>query len=336
MRDEGADLAPSMLDLVRLSPRLLFPPGGVDLVRQIALLSGMSEGDEVLVVGCGKGVSLEHFVREYGVRGSGVDHDSRLVEETTDRFRELELGTRVQIQQGTADALPYRDAVFDVVVGEIGMTTRASAADAAAEVTRVTRPGGVVVLVQPVWKAPVDPVRRSVLSDHLGLRPQMLVEWKRLLREHGVSGLLVEDWSDDETAFRGGAAKPFPDFAELFSLPEKFGILRRAWSGWGWAGVRTVIAREREVHRLLTRERLLGLDLIKGVREAPAETPAPGDDSAPSAGTPEPDAPSDGDSEARPATDSDSVPAGGAGRDPDARPAPALDGESEPSLFDES
>ncbi len=272
-RDEGAELAPSMLDLVRLSPRRLFPPGGVDLVRQIALLSGMSEGDEVLVVGCGKGVSLEHFVREYGVRGSGVDHDARLVEETTDRFRELELGTRAQIQQGTADALPYRDAVFDVVVGEIGMTTRASAAAAAAEVARVAKPGGTIVLVQPVWKAPVDPVRRQVLSEHLGLRPQMLVEWKRLLRAHGVTRLLVEDWSDDETAFRGGAAKPFPDFAELFSLPEKFGILRRAWSGWGWDGVKTVIAREREVHRLLTRERLLGLDLIKGEREPPAESP---------------------------------------------------------------
>ncbi|MCH7533781.1 MAG: hypothetical protein IIB36_18750, partial [Gemmatimonadetes bacterium] len=48
-----------MLDLVRLSPRLLFPPGGVDLYRQIALLTEMGEDDEVLDVACGKGVSLE-------------------------------------------------------------------------------------------------------------------------------------------------------------------------------------------------------------------------------------------------------------------------------------
>jgi SAM-dependent methyltransferase len=272
--EEGSE-APSMLDLVRLSPRRLYPPGGVDLVRQIALLSDMSEGDEVLVVGCGKGVSLEYFVREYGVRGSGVEHDARLVEETTDRFRALDLGTRAQIQQGVADALPYRDAIFDVVVGEIGTTTRADPARAVEQIARVTRPGGTIVLVQPIWKAPVDPVRRSILSEHLGVSPQMLVEWKRLLRTNGVGEILVEDWSDDETAFRGSAAKPFPDFAELFTLPEKLGILRRAWRRWGWTGVKAVIQRERDVHRLLTRERLLGLDLIKGVRADALDDPVP-------------------------------------------------------------
>ncbi|MDT8367976.1 MAG: methyltransferase domain-containing protein [Longimicrobiales bacterium] len=265
-REGGEDDVPSMLDLVRLSPRLIYPPGGVALARQIALLTDMGEGDEVLVVGCGKGVTLEHFVREYGVRGSGVEHDPRLVAEGTDRLRDRELATLAQVQQGDADHLPYRDEIFDVTIGEIGMTAHATAADAVREIVRVTRTGGAVVLVQPVWKAPVDEDRRTVLSEHLGVRPQMLVEWKRLLRAHGVEEILVEDWSDAETAFRGNAVKPFPDFAEIFSIPEKLGILRRAWRRWGWAGVRTVVAREREVHRLLTRERVLGFDLLKGVR----------------------------------------------------------------------
>ena len=53
-----------MLDLVRLSPRRLFPPGGVDLFRQIAVLTEMSEGDEVLGVACGKGVALGYFAEE--------------------------------------------------------------------------------------------------------------------------------------------------------------------------------------------------------------------------------------------------------------------------------
>jgi len=260
-----------MLDLVRLSPRLLFPPGGKDLARQIALLTDMSEGLEVLDVGCGKGVSLEFFVREYGVRGSGVESDSRLVAEANDRFREADLAARVQVQQGSADRLPYRDAIFDVSVGEIGMTTDARAADAVRELVRVTRPGGAVVLVQPVWKAPVDEDRRQVLESHLGVKPGMLVEWKRLLKENGVTQILIEDWSDDETAFRGSAAKPFPDFAELFSLTEKLGILRRAWGRYGWTGVRAVLEREREIHRLLTRERLLGLDLLKGIRDPEVE-----------------------------------------------------------------
>jgi hypothetical protein len=61
-------------------------------------------------------------------------------------------------------------------------------------------------------------------------------------------------------------AKPFPDFAEIFSAWEKLGILRRVFARWGWQGVRAVLARERVVHRLLSRERILGLNLLMGTR----------------------------------------------------------------------
>ena len=132
------------------------------------------------------------------------------------------------------------------------------------ELARVTKPGGFVVLVQLVWKAPVDAERQRVLAAHLGARPRMVVEWKQLLREAGLEELHTEDWSDARTAFRATVAKPFPDFSELFSLGEKVGIMRRAWRHWGWRGVWTALARERAVHNLLTRERILGLDLLRG------------------------------------------------------------------------
>ena len=303
--------APSMLDLVRLSARPLFPPGGEALYRQIAVLTGMDEGMEVLDVGCGKAVTLEYFVSEYGVHGSGIEADGALVTSALERMRAREMGDRVQVQQAPADVLPYRDEIFDVTVGEVGMTASADPADAVRELVRVTRPGGVVQLV---WRAPVDPRRRSVLAEHLGVRPRMLVEWKRLLRENGVEALHTEDWTDPDTAFRPGGVKPFPDFAELFSLGEKIGILRRAWARWGWAGVRAALAREREVHRLLTRERILGLDLLKGVKRAPSddeevreaedapsepEVAAPHEPDSPDPDAPEPDAPEPSSGETR-------------------------------------
>jgi hypothetical protein len=102
----------------------------------------------------------------------------------------------------------------------------------------------------------------------------MVVEWKRLLREGGVMDVHAEAWSDEGTSFRPTVVKPFPDFAELFSLPERMGILRRAWGRWGIRGVSTVLARETEVHKLLTNERILGLDLLRG-RKASADEPAP-------------------------------------------------------------
>jgi hypothetical protein len=98
----------------------------------------------------------------------------------------------------------------------------------------------------------------------------MAVELRRILMDAGVGDLNIQDWTDEDTAFRARAKKPFPDFTELFTLGEKLGILRRAWGRWGWKGVRTLFQREAEVHRLLTKERILGLNLLTGVKSGQA------------------------------------------------------------------
>jgi len=232
-----------MLDLVHLSHRSLFPPGGIDICRQIALLTGMRKGDEVLVIPSGLGVTLEHFVREYAVVGSGVEDDPILLERAQERLRVIGMLERVHAQAGQMDGLPFRDGIFDVVIAELGLTSHVSAESAVSEMVRVLKPGASIVLVQPVWKTPVDSVRREVLSQHLGCRPLMVVEWKRLLGDAGVEGLHTEDWSDEETAFRPQITKPFPDFT-----------------------VGRALARVREVHKLLTQERALGLDLVMGLK----------------------------------------------------------------------
>jgi len=271
-----AKAAPSMLDLIHLSRRPLFPPGGVELYRQIALLSEMKSSDEVLVVPSGLAVTLEYFVSEYDVHGSGVEDDPLLLERAEERLRGLGLLDRVHVQPGEMDGLPFRDGIFDLVVAELGLTSRVEPEAAVEEVVRVAKPGGTVVVVQPVWKAPVDRERQAVLSDYLGCRPLMLVEWKRIMKGAGLERLHTEDWSDEETAFRPQITKPFPDFAELFSTSEKLGILRRARRRWGWGGLWAAMVREWEVHKVLTRDRILGLDLVKGVKTGAVPSVSPG------------------------------------------------------------
>ena len=180
---------PSMLDLVHLSRRPLLPPGGIELCRQIALLTDMKEGDEVLVVPSGLAVTLEHFVREYEVQGSGVEDDLILLDDAEERLRGIGMLDRVHVQPGEMDGLPFRDGIFDVVIAELGLTARVSPESAVKELVRVAKAGASIVLVQPVWKAPVDPVRREILSQSLGCRPLMLVEWKRYLMDAGIVGL---------------------------------------------------------------------------------------------------------------------------------------------------
>jgi hypothetical protein len=85
-----------------------------------------------------------------------------------------------------------------------------------------------------------------------------------------VTGVHVEDWSEEETSFRPRVDKPFPDFSEVFTVWEKLVILRRAWGRWGFRGIRWLLEREWEIHRVLTHERILGLVLLVG-RRTPAE-----------------------------------------------------------------
>ncbi len=221
---------------------------------------------------CGRGVSTLFLSSTYGVDASGVDPDERLIREAEGRAREQGEEGRVNFQTGALDDLPYRDAIFDVTIGEIGLAASVDPGAAVRELVRVTKPLGSVVLVQLIWTGNVDPRRRDILVRHLGARPMILVEWKQLLRDAGVVDLLVEDWSDAPSPFRPAA--PFHDFAEMFTLREKLRILRRALGRWGWSGVRGALVREREIHNLLTRERALGLSLIKGTRWIPDGGPA--------------------------------------------------------------
>jgi SAM-dependent methyltransferase len=254
-----------MLDLVRLSRTTVFPPGGEELYRQIARLTELGPGTELLDAACGRGISTLFLASNYGVDAVGVDPDESFVAEAEKRARSEDLAGHVTFAASALDDLPYRDGIFDVTVGEIGLAAAADPGRAVRELVRVTKPLGCVVLVQLIWTGNVDPARREILVRHLGARPLFLVEWKQLLREAGAVDLMVEDWSDEPSPFRPAVA-PFPDFAEIFTLREKAEILRRALNRWGWRGVRGAILREREVHRLLTRERVLGLSLVKGIR----------------------------------------------------------------------
>ena len=264
-------VGPSMLDLVRLSREAVFPPGGEALYRKIGLLTDLESGMEVLDAACGRGISSLFLARTFGVSGVGVDPDPVLIEQAIERTRVADASVPFTFETSPLDDLPFRDGIFDVSIGEVGLAATADPARAVAELVRVTRPLGSVVLVQLTWTGHVAADRREMLVSHLGARPLILVEWKQLLRDAGVVELTVEDWSDAPSPFRPAASADFGDLKEMFTPREQVSIMLRAWQRWGWRGVRGALMREREVRRLLTRERALGLTLIKGTRWHPAD-----------------------------------------------------------------
>lgn len=258
---------PSVLDLVRLSAEPVFPPGGEALFRQIGRITELGAGQVVLDAACGRGISTTFLAQHFQLDAHGIDPDPTLIAEAEERARAGTPDLRLSFQAAPLDDLPYRDCIFDVAIGEVGLGTVVDPGAAIRELARVTKPMGCVVLVQLIWTGHVDESRRETLVEHLGARPLLLMEWKQLLRDAGVVELHVEDWSDFSSPFRPALpSAPFHDIAAIFSLRQKAAILRRALQRWGWRGVKGAIVREQEIHHLLTRQRVLGLSLIKGTK----------------------------------------------------------------------
>lgn len=265
--------APSVLDLVRLSPEPVFPPGGEGLFRQIALLTELGADDLLLDAACGRGIGTEFLATTTGAEVYGLDPNPVLIEEADQRVRAAGREERIHFEAASLLDLPYRAEIFDVTIGGVGLGALVDPAAAVRELTRVTKPMGSVVLIQLIWTGNLEAERKEELVQHLGARPLMLVEWKQHLRDAGVVELHVEDWSDYASPFRPAVTGPFHDISEIFSFRQKAVIMRRAFRRWGWRGVRGAIVREVEIHRLLTRERVLGLSLIKGTKWQGADEP---------------------------------------------------------------
>lgn len=263
--------SPSAVGLTRLSNRLSFPPGGEALYRSILRLVDLSESSEFLLVPCGRGRSTLFLAESTGAAGAGADPDAELVAVASDRAKSENLAGRVHFEQAPPDELPYQDAVFDLVLGEIELGAARDPEAAVRELARVTKPGGTVVMVQLVWLRALPMERREDLVERLGTRPLMVVEWKQMLRESGVGDLHVEDWSDPASS----RSRPsvLGGLSELFTARGQLRLLPRAWQRWGWRGVWAVLSKERELRRLLEEERVLGVGLIKGTRLPSAMPP---------------------------------------------------------------
>ena len=100
-------------------------------------------GERVLDVGCGTGnAALVAAAR--GARVVGVDPALRLLDVA--RAAAAARGLKATFVQGEAAALPLEDASADAVVSVFGVVFAPHAAAAAAELARVTAPGGRIVL----------------------------------------------------------------------------------------------------------------------------------------------------------------------------------------------
>jgi SAM-dependent methyltransferase len=201
-------------------------------------------GKDVLEVGCGSGIAVQLFA-EAGARVTAVDLTHWAVDTTRARLAAFGLGATVIEADG--EALPLPDESFDLVFswGVIHHTT--DMGRALAELVRVCRPGGELVLMLyhrrsiffVAYRALARflPLARSLgfhfegarAGEREGLiaRHFTRAEVERLLRAHGLDEIWVQPYGQDAELL------PLPRRVRLpitERLPQRLkdGVLRRA------------------------------------------------------------------------------------------------------------
>ena len=110
-----------------------------DFVGRLEIQPGM----KVLDVACGSG-NLAVVAARKGAHVTGIDIADNLVESA--KQRAAELGLNIKFEQGDAEALPYDDNSFDVVMTMFGAMFAPRPDVTAGELVRVCKPGGTVAM----------------------------------------------------------------------------------------------------------------------------------------------------------------------------------------------
>lgn len=190
----------------RIAAQLL-PAAHVALDRAAPLA-----GEHVVDVGCGTG-NAALLAAERGARATGIDPSQRLLDVAG--AQAAYRGLQATFTRGEAGALPLPDAVADVVLSVFGVIFAPDAGAAAAEMARVSAPGGRIVLC--AW------IPGGALFDVMRLRREAVdaaagatvgpppVEWHEGDVLRGVFGPLgfTVELHEERLAFTAGSPEEF-------------------------------------------------------------------------------------------------------------------------------
>ncbi len=140
-------------------------PGALKLLADWQIPAGV----RLLDVACGAGQIAIPAARA-GIYVTGIDIATNWIAQA--RARAAAEGLTAQFDEGDAEQLPYPDASFDVVVSLVGAMFAPRPERVAAELVRVCRPGGRIIMVN--WTPPgfVDQMFKAI-SRHVPPAPGM-------------------------------------------------------------------------------------------------------------------------------------------------------------------
>jgi arsenite methyltransferase len=180
-------------------------------------LVGVAAGSRVLEVGCGSGAVTRAAARLVGPTGRvvGVDPSPGLLTVAAELARQEGVAAQVELRVGQAQALPFPDQTFDVVLAVTTLAHLPDAEQAIPELVRVARSGGRVGVFDldgdgVILAHPDRPLTRRVVaaaSDHLIVNAWLVRQLPWLLAEAGLDAVGVRAFTPLERDPAGFAAQ---------------------------------------------------------------------------------------------------------------------------------
>ena len=115
-------------------------PGGTLLTERALRVCSLHAGSRVLDIGCGTGETVDLLERAGVLRPVGLDPTGALLEEAHARL------ASTQLVRGRAEALPFKDLLFDALFCECVLSILEDGMGALRGYARVLRQGGFLIL----------------------------------------------------------------------------------------------------------------------------------------------------------------------------------------------
>jgi SAM-dependent methyltransferase len=185
-------------DIAKLDPykfmavvgKRVIHPGGRASTDELLARANITADSQVLDVGCGVATTAVEIARRHQAQVTAVDIAPLMLERAEANVAAAQLADRVSVAHGDILELNYADDTFDVVIAE-AVTMFVDRGRAAAELARVTRPGGQVLATEFFWRRPPTSEAREVFLGQVcpGMEFDTLEDWVALYEAAGLTGL---------------------------------------------------------------------------------------------------------------------------------------------------
>lgn len=178
--------------------RYFVPAIGRPIAQDLIEVAALRSGEHVLDVACGTGVVTRLAAERVGNAGSvtGSDVDASMLEIARSVAPK---GASIEWAETSAEAMPYEDDRFDVVLCQMGLQFMANKLATLREMQRVLAPSGRVALNVPGPTPPMFSIVADALARHIhpevGLKMHLVFslhdtgELQELMRNAGFSDI---------------------------------------------------------------------------------------------------------------------------------------------------